>query len=382
MNKKFSLFTWVIVLLAIAALAGCSGISGPGGSGAEPTEVPVVKAPTGIIAEGKIVPNESVDLAFGGSGKVDEVLFEEGDQVKAGDVIARLGNREQLESAIAGAELELLTAQQSRADLVQFAEEEAIGLLKKISIVTKAVRDADYQLKNYTPPTSQKNLDPYEAVELTKEELDAARDAFEPYKNRSESDSTREFYKEALDDAQSEYNAAVRRLQLVIDLEAAESELDKTLEDYEKIKDGPDLDDVEAADARIAAAEAALASAQAERDRLDLVATIDGEIVTMDLIEGQQVAAGVPVLTLADFSQWYAETDNLTEIEVVNITLGQQAEVVPDALPDLTLAGEVESINEFAEEKRGDVTYTVRILLKEFDPRLRWGMTVLITFAE
>jgi multidrug resistance efflux pump len=169
---------------------------------------------------------------------------------------------------------------------------------------------------------------------------------------------------------------------LVIDLEAAESELDKTLEDYEKIKDGPDLDDVEAADARIAAAEAALASAQAERDRLDLVATIDGEIVTMDLIEGQQVAAGVPVLTLADFSQWYAETDNLTEIEVVNITLGQQAEVVPDALPDLTLAGEVESINEFAEEKRGDVTYTVRILLKEFDPRLRWGMTVLITFAE
>jgi multidrug resistance efflux pump len=380
--KKQAVFTWIALLLAGVLLVGCSGISGSGADGGEPTEVPVVKAPSGIIAEGKIVPRESVDLAFGASGKVAEVLVEKGQRVKTGDVLARLDNREQVESAIVGAELELLNARQARADLDSMAKAEAINLLKKISVVTKAVRDADYQLKNYTPPTSQKNLGPYDAVALTKEKLDAARDAFEPYKNRSENDSTRKALKEKLDDAQSEYNAAVRRLQLVIDLEAAESELEKTLSDYDKIKDGADPDDIEAADVRISAAEAGLASAQAELDRLELVTTIDGVIVDMDLIEGQQVAAGSPVATIADFSQWYAETDNLTEIEVVRISPGQQATVVPDALPDVSLNGEVESINDFSEEKRGDVTYTVRILLKDFDPRLRWGMTVLITFAE
>jgi hypothetical protein len=55
---------------------------------------------------------------------------------------------------------------------------------------------------------------------------------------------------------------------------------------------------------------------------------------------------------------------------------------VPDALPDLELTGTVESIDDFFEEKRGDVTYTARILLNESDPRLRWGMTVVVTFEE
>jgi hypothetical protein len=111
---------------------------------------------------------------------------------------------------------------------------------------------------------------------------------------------------------------------------------------------------------------------------LELLATIDGTIVEMDLIEGQRVTPGLEVLRLADFSQWYVETDNLTEIEVVDIALGEQASITPDALPDLMLNGEVESISDLFEEKRGDVTYTARIKLGEIDPRLRWGMTAAI----
>jgi hypothetical protein len=33
-----------------------------------------------------------------------------------------------------------------------------------------------------------------------------------------------------------------------------------------------------------------------------------------------------------------------------------------------------------SQEKRGDVTYTVRIGLLESDPRLRWGMTADVLF--
>jgi hypothetical protein len=88
------------------------------------------------------------------------------------------------------------------------------------------------------------------------------------------------------------------------------------------------------------------------------------------------------VTSLADFSAWYFGTEDLTKIDVVEIHDGGAVKVVPDALPELELSGVVEQISQFYEEKRGDVTYTVKILLEEIDPRLRWGMTVTVTFEE
>jgi len=117
-------------------------------------------------------------------------------------------------------------------------------------------------------------------------------------------------------------------------------------------------------------------------DDLDLVATFGGTVVDFDLILGEQVTPGQPVVTVADFSQWYVETDNLTEIEVVDVAVGQAVTILPDALPDVELTGSVESITDFFEEKRGDITYTARILVDEIDPLLRWGMTVVVTFVE
>jgi multidrug resistance efflux pump len=78
----------------------------------------------------------------------------------------------------------------------------------------------------------------------------------------------------------------------------------------------------------------------------------------------------------------YAETDDLTEIEVVDVELGQKVTIIPDALPELEASGSVTKISQVSEEKRGDITYTVRVKLDETDPRLRWGMTVVITFAK
>jgi hypothetical protein len=48
----------------------------------------------------------------------------------------------------------------------------------------------------------------------------------------------------------------------------------------------------------------------------------------------------------------------------------------------VVLKGEVTSINDRYEEKRGDITYTVTVLLKESDPLLRWGMTAAVRFVQ
>jgi multidrug efflux pump subunit AcrA (membrane-fusion protein) len=362
--------------------AACGAIPSPGGEEAVPTDIPVVVSDIEIEAEGRIVPNESVQLSFFTNGQVEEILVEEGDLVKAGDVLARLGNREELEAGIANAEAELLASQQALDSLYDDVDVAKADTLKAVAAANRAVRDAQYRLDNFTVPTNQADLETMEAVTVMKERLDEAREIFEPYKYKSSSNATRKELKDDLEEAQSDYNTAIRRLEYETAVEEAQSKLDKAVEDLQMLQEGPDPDHVEAAGARIKAAEAALKSTNAAFDHLDLVATIDGTILDQDLIVGQDVIAGQPVMMITDFSQMYAETDDLTEIEVVDISVGQEVIIVPDALPDVELVGTVEEISKQFEEKRGDITYTTRILIEEFDPRLRWGMTVLITFKE
>ena len=40
----------------------------------------------------------------------------------------------------------------------------------------------------------------------------------------------------------------------------------------------------------------------------------------------------------------------------------------------------VKSISDKFEDKHSDITSTTRIVLDEIDPRLRWGMTIVVPF--
>lgn len=378
--RKYYFYLWILSLFL--SLSACSSRPQPTPSQASETTLPVIKTVSGIIVEGRVIPKTHVNLSFQVSGRVSEVLVKEGDRVKKGDVLARLGNQAEAEAELARAELELLNAQQARNDLINNHATERARALEAVARSSDRVRDAKYQLDNFTIPQNQQNLDAIEAVRIMEERLDQARLAFEPYKNESLLNESRRKLKEALDNAQSDYNAAVRRLSYEVQLEAAKADLKQALEHWEKIKDGPDPELVALANARVNTAEKALQAAQARLDNLELRATIDGTVAKIDLVVGSQVVPNVNVITLADFSSWYVYTENLTEIEVVDIELGQTATIVPDALSELELQGTIESIGQVFEERGGDVTYTTKILLTESDPRLRWGMTVLITFQK
>lgn len=378
--RKFLTFCLTITLLL--SFTACSNSrQTPTPQISEPT-APTEKSQGGILVEGKVVPKTFVHLSFQVSGKVSEVLVKEGDQVKTGDVLVRLGNRAEAEADVARAEQELLNAQKALDDLISNHATERARALEAVARASDRLRDAKYQLDNFTIPQNQQNLDAIEAVRIMEERLDQARLAFEPYKNDSLLNETRKKLKEALDNAQSDYNAAVRRLNYEVQLEAAKADLKQALENWEKVKEGPDPDQLALAQARINTADKALQAAQARLDNLELKATINGTVAKIDLVVGSQVTPNINVVTLADFSSWYVYTENLTEIDVVDIELGQTASIVPDALPELELQGIVESIGQVFEERGGDVTYTTKILLTEGDPRLRWGMTVLITFQK
>jgi len=134
------------------------------------------------------------------------------------------------------------------------------------------------------------------------------------------------------------------RNQALAEQQIAVSRLAQAQKDYDELQQGPDPDKVALADkaietarGRIAAAETALAAAQAALADLDLVATIPGTVTKLDLIIGQRVSSGETAAEITDFSKWYVETDNLTEIDVVDVAKGQSATITPDAIPDLVL---------------------------------------------
>jgi len=83
---------------------------------------------------------------------------------------------------------------------------------------------------------------------------------------------------------------------------------------------------------------------------------------------------------VADTGQWFIETSDLTELEVVDVAVGQNVSVLADALPEVEMSGVVEDISQTFRSQGGDVLYTVRIRMEDVDPRMRWGMTVEVTF--
>jgi HlyD family secretion protein len=87
-------FLFVVVgLVGSVMLASCAGLPGAAPA-ATPTAVAVEPAgPVPVIADGKIVPLTDATLAFERGGIVMEVLIAEGEQVSAGQALARLDTR-------------------------------------------------------------------------------------------------------------------------------------------------------------------------------------------------------------------------------------------------------------------------------------------------
>jgi multidrug resistance efflux pump len=313
MKKKLTII--ILLTMITTLLAAC---------GSKPQEESLPTAPKAVIAEGMLLPVSALDLSFTVSGQVDEVLVSDGETVRKDQVLARLVDSAQAQSALASAQQDALAAQQALDDYKAAAQ---VNLAQAQIEAILAGKRRTTALNNYNAGRSRETT---------------AR----------------------LDEADG--NLAI-----------AEAALKRTEEN-----DGLDPERLNTLEARLNAAEAAVASAQAAIDALELRAPMAGTVADVRIIHGQRIQPGEVVMAVADFSEWVVETDNLTETEVVALSVGQLVEVVLDALPEVKLRGEVVRINQRFEEKRGDITYTVTVVLKETDPLMRWGMTAAVRFVK
>ena len=338
------------------------------------------------------MPKAYVTLAFPVNGEISALPVEEGAQVSQGAVLISLGKRETLDSTLSAARLEQLDAQQAldllqrKADVTRTAAEQALRAAEKAAVdARQAVSDLNVDSYKTTLDDKEK------AVQTAKDKLKDNNDTLDKYKNLDVDNQTRKDAQKAVDDAQREYDTAVTERDLwkntkdqaLADRDLVEARLVDAQREYDNRKDGPDKDELALAQARLDAANSSIKAAERALANMDISAPFDGVVTDLNsLAVGQWVTSGRAAVTLADLSEWYVETKDLTELEVVDISEGQQVSVRADALPDVTLKGVVTVIKKGYTERSGDVLYTVRIRLEKGDDRLRWGMTVQATFTQ
>lgn len=123
------------------------------------------------------------------------------------------------------------------------------------------------------------------------------------------------------------------------DIAQAQAELAQAQAEWQRLESGTDPQEVVLAEARLAAAQTRLAQVQQNQLFVDLIAPMDGVVVSIDAEAGDRLGAG-NFLSLADMSQPMLEI-NLDESDYNAVQPGYRVQVVFDAYPDNPLSGEV-----------------------------------------
>jgi len=250
-----------IFFVLIFPLIACSETNTPA-----PTVDPVQETRPVVVAEGTLLPDPSIELAFAQPGILAEVLVAEGDLVTEGQVIARLENIEVLQAEVARAEEIYLLAEQA----FNIAEATA---LKDLSAAHETLRIAQLEFDNFDIPSDLRDMGTREALTYTYIKLEEARTNFEPYKYLEERlerqmrndqpdkpkvyRSTAKIYKKQLDDAWAEYRKAIQWAELEANVEAAKGNVENTQAEFDNLSAGENTEQLAVSRAQVESARSA-----------------------------------------------------------------------------------------------------------------------------
>lgn len=134
----------------------------------------------------------------------------------------------------------------------------------------------------------------------------------------------------------------------------------------------------------ISQTQANLTKAADDLRKTTIYAPLTGRVIDLNAEEGEVVVSGTMnnpasvIATLADLSELLAEVD-VDETEIVYVAVGQEAELVVDALPDDRFAGRVVEVGSsgFSRPDQPDVTFfKVKVLFAEPGAGLKPAMSV------
>ena len=135
------------------------------------------------------------------------------------------------------------------------------------------------------------------------------------------------------------------------------------------------------ADAQAAGAQAALEVAQASLAESTLVAPLEANVVSVDVMPGEFVQQNQVVVTLATLDTLQLETTDLSERDISKIKIGAPVSIFMEAI-DQDATGKVISIAPRANTVGGDVVFKVTVAFDQQPENISWGMTAEVTVEE
>ncbi|HUB80176.1 MAG TPA: efflux RND transporter periplasmic adaptor subunit [Bryobacteraceae bacterium] len=262
-----------------------------------------------VTASGEIKPKNYINIGANAMGDITELLVKEGDRVHKGELLAKIENTQPR------ADVDSQKANLASAEADSAASEAGLKAADdNIAMLKAAVTESQADLERMKQDSDR-------AEELYKEQLGAKQDF----------DSKRSMY-----EAQK---AAV--LQAQARLVQARTQREQTAAQ------------LTSSQRRIAVARASLVRSTDVLDKYDSRAPLDGVVTNLSVRAGESVVPGLQnqtgtnIMTIADMSVITAEV-KVDETDIVNVKLGQPAEITIDAIPNKTFTGKVTEIGDTA----------------------------------
>ena len=269
--QKQNIVRMLALMSMIISIVGCTS-SPSDESEATPTPIPTAVIPTkptytverGEVTEemqftARVAPVVQEELFFRSNGRVRNVYFEEGDEVESGEVIADLEFLDDLERQLASDQLRLrraeINVENAQLALELFVQNKPSPVMvqaqaeKELADAREGVSKAERALGITQLSADKADIDAaYAQMILAEEALERTRERFEPYANKPENNLNRARLQAELSAAEQKYESAVRR--------------------YNAMRGTASETEQGVAAANLAVAQAHLADAQIEWDRV------------------------------------------------------------------------------------------------------------------
>ncbi len=390
MFSKTNRTIWIVLAVAVVAVAAFfffqNQTQAADGSlyQTEPAAKGTLTASVG--ATGTVRAGQSAVLTWQASGRVESVEVVIGQEVAQDDIIASLAQTS-LPQSIILAEADLVSAQKSLDSLLESSLSMAQAQ-QSLANAKQAVEDAQEKVDSLTFPRASDNLiEQTEAnIDLAKKQVALAEDAYKVYKNRPDGDSQKAQALLNLTNARQNLTDQTTKLNWytgsATDLDAekyraalavAQAQLADAQREVERLKDGPTVEDVAAAKARVAAAQATLNQAK-------VIAPFGGIITAVDAQVGDMVTTGRTAFRVDDLSQLLVDLE-ISEVDINSVEVGQRVTLSFDAIQSKTYTGEVVKVNRAGNTTGGAVNFTVTVQLTDADELVKPGMTAAVTIT-
>lgn len=305
--------------------------------------------PANVIKVSGRIEGDDATVSAKVAGRIREINVREGDQVKAGQLIALIDDEqvrareEQQQSLVREAEARVMSAQQQIAVLNAQLEESNIGVDQARVDAQGRVSQAEAQVAHAEAELVKAEADYGQARYDEERYTTLAKDGDVPERTGKQARSTAEAQAAAVRAAQRQVDVARGSLTMAkANLANVAMRTSQATAVRQQIIQAQS--EITAAQAAAEQARAKLREVQADRDDLQVVAPIDGTVATRSAEPGEVVTAGTALVTLVDLNAVYLR-GFVPEGEIGRVRAGQTARVYLDSAPEKPIDAVVSRID-------------------------------------